>query len=154
MWKHLRTCVRHATPLIVVPATAGHRRFWAKVAPRGRWPLVTGNGHYAPLCQIKNTHQTAYIPQHMHNSIKHNIQWQYWMQWDMKRTQLKMCEKATVFIHRVTHTCEHTRVLYCMLYAGWLYDTPSQLALEELEHGGLPCSGSLLDTVHLHYVLQ
>ena len=61
---------------------------------------------------------------------------------------------ATVFIHRVMHTCEHTRVLYCMLYAGWLYDTPSQLALEELEHGGLPCSGSLLDTVHLHYVLQ
>ena len=72
----------------------------------------------------------------------------------MKRTQLKMCEKATVFIHRVMHTCEHTRVLYCMLYAGWLYDTPSQLALEELKHGGLPCSGSLLDTVHLHYVLQ
>ena len=28
-----------------------------------------------------------------------------------ERTQLKMCEKATVFIHRVMHTCEHTRVL-------------------------------------------
>ena len=26
--------------------------------------------------------------------------------------------------------------------------------LEELEHGGLPCTGSLLDAVHLHDVLQ
>ena len=29
----------------VVPATAGHRWFRGKVALRGRWPLVTGNGH-------------------------------------------------------------------------------------------------------------
>ena len=36
----------------------------------------------------------------------------------------------------------------------WLYDTPSQLALEKLEHGGLPCTGSLLDAVNLHDVLQ
>ena len=26
----------------VVPATSGHFRFGAKVAPRGRWPLVAG----------------------------------------------------------------------------------------------------------------
>ena len=36
----------------------------------------------------------------------------------------------------------------------WLYDTPSQLALEKLGHGGLPCTSSLLDAVHLHDVLQ
>ena len=29
----------------VVPATSGHLRFGAKVAPRGRWPLVAGNGN-------------------------------------------------------------------------------------------------------------
>ena len=29
----------------VVPATGGHLRFGAKVAPRGRWPLVAGNGN-------------------------------------------------------------------------------------------------------------
>ena len=29
----------------VVPATGGHFRFGAKVAPRGRWPLVAGNGN-------------------------------------------------------------------------------------------------------------
>ena len=29
----------------VVPATSGHLRFGAKVAPRSRWPLVAGNGN-------------------------------------------------------------------------------------------------------------
>ena len=29
----------------VVPATSGRFRFGAKVAPRGRWPLVAGNGN-------------------------------------------------------------------------------------------------------------
>ena len=51
----------------VVPATAGHRWFGAKVAGRGRWPAVAGGPSwqgiyiYAPLCQIKQIHQTAYI---------------------------------------------------------------------------------------------
>ena len=58
-------------------------------------------------------------------------------------------EKNTSFIHSV-HLNTHT--LYCM--QAWLYDTPSQLALEKLEPGGLPCTGSLLDAVHLHDVLQ
>ena len=49
-------------------------------------------------------------------------------------------------------TFKHTHTLYCM--QAWLYDTPSQLTLEKLEHGGLPCTGSLLDAVHLHDVLQ
>ena len=29
----------------VVPATSGHLRFGTKVAPRGKWPLVAGNGN-------------------------------------------------------------------------------------------------------------
>ena len=41
-----------------------------QVAPRDR--ELT----YAPLCQIKHTHQTAYISQHMHNIIKHSGQLQ------------------------------------------------------------------------------
>ena len=32
-------------PDTVVPATSGHLRFGAKVAPRGRWPLAAGNGN-------------------------------------------------------------------------------------------------------------
>ena len=45
----LSTALFHVT---VVPATAGHRWFRGKVALRGRWPLVTGNGHNFLLCAI------------------------------------------------------------------------------------------------------
>ena len=41
-----------------------------QVAPRDR------ERTYTPLCQIKHTHQTAYISQHMHNIIKHSGQLQ------------------------------------------------------------------------------
>ena len=41
-----------------------------QVAPRDR------ERTYAPLCQIKHTHQTAYISQHMHNIMKHSGQLQ------------------------------------------------------------------------------
>ena len=41
--------------LTVVPATAGHRWFRGKVALRGRWPLVTGNGHMRHYVK-SNTH--------------------------------------------------------------------------------------------------
>ena len=41
-----------------------------QVAPRDR------ERTYAPLCQIKHKHQTAYISQQMHNIIKHNGQLQ------------------------------------------------------------------------------
>ena len=74
------------------------------------------------------------------------------MRWEMKRTMLKMCEKTTSFIHSV-HLNTHKRYTVCCMQA-WLYGTPSQLTLEKLEHGGLPCTGSLLDAVHLHDVLQ
>ena len=43
----------------VVPATAGHRWFGAKVAGRGRWPLVTGNGHMRHYVK-----SSKYIRQH------------------------------------------------------------------------------------------
>ena len=60
-----------------------------QVAPRDR------ERTYAPLCQIKHTHQTAYISQHMHNIMKHSGQLQccIGLQWEMKRTMLKMCEQ-------------------------------------------------------------
>ena len=44
----------------VVPATAGHRWFGAKVAGRGRWPLVTGNGHMRHYVK-----SSKYIRQHI-----------------------------------------------------------------------------------------
>ena len=47
----------------VVPATAGHRWFRGKVALRGRWPLVTGNGHMRHYVK-SNTH----IRQHIFHS--------------------------------------------------------------------------------------
>ena len=47
----------------VVPATAGHRWFRGKVALRGRWPLVTGNGHMRHYVKL-NTH----IRQHIFHS--------------------------------------------------------------------------------------
>ena len=39
----------------VVPATAGQRSFRGKMALRGRWPLVTGNGHMRHYVK-SNTH--------------------------------------------------------------------------------------------------
>ena len=47
----------------VVPATAGHRWFRGKVALRGRWPLVRGNGHMRHYVK-SNTH----IRQHIFHS--------------------------------------------------------------------------------------
>ena len=47
----------------VVPATAGHRWFGAKVAGRGRWPLVTGNGHMRHYVK-----SSKYIRQHTFRS--------------------------------------------------------------------------------------
>ena len=44
----------------VVPATAGHRWFRGKVALRGRWPLVTGNGHMRHYVK-SNTHTSDSI---------------------------------------------------------------------------------------------
>ena len=44
----------------VVPATAGHRWFRGKVALRGRWPLVTGNGHMRHYVK-SNTHTRQHI---------------------------------------------------------------------------------------------
>ena len=79
----------------VVPATAGHRWFRGKVALRGRWPLVTGNGHMRHYVK-SNTHiRPAYISQHMHNIMKHSGQLQccIGLQWEMKRTMLKICEQ-------------------------------------------------------------
>ena len=52
----------------VVPATAGHRWFRGKVALRGRWPLVTGNGHMRHYVK-SNTHIRQHISQHMHNML-------------------------------------------------------------------------------------
>ena len=52
-----------ALPITVVPATAGHRWFRGKVALRGRWPLVTGNGHMRHYVK-SNTH----IRQHIFHS--------------------------------------------------------------------------------------
>ena len=78
-----------------------------QVAPRDR------ERTYAPLRQIKHTHQTAYISQHMHNIIKHSGQLQCCIQWEMKRTMLKMCEKSTAFIHSNAYMWTHTSaVLY------------------------------------------
>ena len=77
-----------------------------QVAPRDR------ERTYAPLCQIKHAHQTAYISQHMHNIMKHSGQLQccIGLQWEMKRTMLKMCEKINSIYpqcnaYRWTHTC-------------------------------------------------
>ena len=77
-----------------------------QVAPRDR------ERTYAPLCQIKHTHQTAYISQHMHKIMKHRGQLQccIGLQWEMKRTMLKMCEKINSIYpqcnaYRWTHTC-------------------------------------------------
>ena len=57
VWNKLSTDCVHAST--VVPATAGHRWFRGKVALRGRWPLVTGNGHMRHYVK-SNTLQTAY----------------------------------------------------------------------------------------------
>ena len=46
-------CFCYATT--VVPATAGQRSFRGKMALRGRWPLVTGNGHMRHYVK-SNTH--------------------------------------------------------------------------------------------------
>ena len=61
-----------------------------------------------------------------------------------------MCEKKNIIYSQ----CIFKHTLYSMQAWAWLYDTPSQLALEKLEHGGLPCTGSMLAAVHLHDVLQ
>ena len=53
------TCYCHT----VVPAMAGHSWFRGKVALRGRWPLVTGNGHMRHYVK-SNTH----IRQHIFHS--------------------------------------------------------------------------------------
>ena len=47
----------------VVPATSGHLRYGAKVAPCGRWPLVAGNGN--SWHRVKNIH--TYIGPTAHN---------------------------------------------------------------------------------------
>ena len=47
----------------VVAATAGHRWFRGKMALRGRWSLVTGNGHMRHYVN-SNTH----IRQHIFHS--------------------------------------------------------------------------------------
>ena len=48
----------------VVPATAGHRWFRGKVALRGRWPLVTGNGHMRHYVKSKHTSDSIYFTAH------------------------------------------------------------------------------------------
>ena len=59
-----------------------------------------------------------------------------------KRTVLKMCEKTTTFIHSV-HAHALCTVCDNKLASAWT-----------TQHGGLPCTGSLLDAVNLHDVLQ
>ena len=59
-----KRCIRYSLAhTTVVPATAGHRWFRGKVALRGRWPLVTGNGHMRHYVK-SNTH----IRQHIFHS--------------------------------------------------------------------------------------
>ena len=81
-----------------------------QVAPRDR------ERTYAPLCQIKHRHQTAYISQHMHNIIKHSGQLQCCIGptvRDETNNAENVWKKSTAFIHSVMRTCEHTRaVLY------------------------------------------
>ena len=49
----------------VVPATAGHRWFRGKVALRGRWPLVTGNGHICAIMSNQtHTSDSIYFTAH------------------------------------------------------------------------------------------
>ena len=77
-----------------------------QVAPRDR------ERTYAPLCQIKHTHQTAYFTAHAQHYIDYSGQLQccLGLKWEMKRTMLKMCEKINSIYpqcnaYRWTHTC-------------------------------------------------
>ena len=104
-------------PNTVVPATAGHRWFRGKVALRGRWPLVTGNGHMRHYVK-SNTH----IRQHKFYStcttlwstaVNYNAVQAYSERWNEQCW--KCVIKSTAFIHSVLRTGEHTHtcaVLY------------------------------------------
>ena len=89
-----------------------------QVAPRDR------ERTYAPLCQIKQTHQTAYISQHMHNIMKHSGQLQccIGLQWEMKRTMLKMCEKINSIYPQCNayfKICRSNRRRFEMSHGNW-----------------------------------
>ena len=58
--QHLTNSNNAIVAATVVPATAGHRWFGGKVALRGRWPLVTGNGHMRHYVK-SNTHTSDSI---------------------------------------------------------------------------------------------
>ena len=75
---------------------------------------MTGNGHMRHYVK-SNTHIRQHIyftANALHYKAQRSITMLNYIQRDMKRTMLKMCEKSTAFIHSVMRTCEHTHVLY------------------------------------------
>ena len=61
-WNHIVASFhRLNVAYTVVPAMAGHRWFRGKVALRGRWPLVTGNGHMRIMSNQTHTSDSIYF---------------------------------------------------------------------------------------------
>ena len=93
----------------VVPATAGHRWFGAKVAGRGRWPLVTGNGHICAIMSNQpNTSDSIHFVAHArHYKAQRSITMLYTVR-DETNNAENVWKKTTSFIHSV-HLNTHIR---------------------------------------------